>query len=310
MFGRLRVKELKLKCYESNEIAVYIWDEVENPRGIVQILHGLAEWCPRYDNFAKFLNSHGYIVIGDDHRGHGQTSGYSNKGCVEGDSFPDTVEDVYCINEYAKTTYKLPILLFGHSYGSFLAQAYISKYGFSICGVILSGTAYMNRGLVHAGNLLAGTINGLLGADAPAKLIDKMTFEAYNKPFESEDLKNAWLTRDRKEVVKYLNDKFCGHVMSYGFQASFFRGILRVSTKSAMSKIPKDLPIYITGGDKDAVGENGKLPQKLCEKYKKLGINKVEIKLYPDARHEILNEINRDEVYSDILGFINSVFEK
>ncbi len=302
------MKEFKLKCYESNEIAVYVWDEVANPTAVVQISHGMAEWCVRYDHFASFLNSNGYVVIADDHRGHGKTSGFSEKGIVEGDSFHDTVEDMYQITRYAAETYKLPVLLFGHSYGSFLSQAYIEKYGDAIKGVILSGTAYMNSGLVKTGNLLAGAIGGFLGMDTPAKLISKMTFGSYDKLFASESQKFAWLSRDKAQVEKYAADEFCGYPMCYGFQFSFFKGILKASTSRAIGRIPKNLPILITGGEEDPVGEQGKLPRRLFEEYKKAQLTDVSIKLYPGARHEILNELNQAEVYADILSFIQGVF--
>ena len=309
---RLPMKEFTLSTFDNTDIACYLWDDVADPIAVVQIAHGMGEHCGRYDDFAKFLNANGYMVIAEDHRGHGKTSGYDNRGIVEGDSYNDTVSDMIALTNYAEKKYKLPVVLFGHSYGSFLTQAYIERNGENIVGAILSGSAYMNTGLVAFGRFIAKVQELFFGPKKPANLIAKLSFGAYDKQFKSENQPFAWLTRDVEVVKKYIADEFCGaaYTMSIGFQKSFFCGLKTVYTEEALESIPKTLPIMVASGDKDPVGSNGAMVSRLYEEYKSRGIEDLTIKLYPDARHEILNELNKDEVYADFLAFIKRVTVK
>lgn len=301
------MKEFRLNSFDGTEIACYLWDNVSEPFGIVQIAHGMGEHSARYEEFAAFLNSNGYIVIAEDHRGHGKTCGYDNRGIVEGDSYNDTISDMIAVTNYSKKKFKKPVVLLGHSYGSFLAQAYIERNGDNIAGCILSGTAYMNTGVVAFGRVLAKVQKALFGGKKPARLITKLSFGGYDKAFKSEKQPFAWLSRDKGVVSKYIDDPFCGAAfkMSLGFQSSFFNGLKGIYSAETLGQIPKDLPILLSSGDRDPVGGSGKLVSRLYEEYKAIGLTNLSIKLYPDARHEILNETNREEVYSDFLTFIN-----
>jgi len=303
------MEEFNINSFDGADIACYLWDEVEQPIAVVQIAHGMGEHCGRYNDFASFLNKNGFIVIAEDHRGHGKTSGYDNRGIVEGDSYNDTVSDMIALTGYAEKKYKLPIVLVGHSYGSFLSQAYIERNGEALAGVILSGSAYMNTAQVAFGRLVAKIQNALFGGKKPAKLIGKLSFGAYDKQFKAENQPFAWLTRDKKVVKDYIADEFCGAAfdMSIAFQKSFFYGLKTVYQAASLDKIPKTLPVFIASGDKDPVGGNGALVSRLYEEYKALGLFDLDIKLYPEARHEILNEINKEEVYADFLAFIKRV---
>ncbi|HCJ01582.1 MAG TPA: alpha/beta hydrolase [Clostridiales bacterium] len=303
------MEEFKL-VGDGTEFACYLWNEVERPIAVVQIAHGMGEHCGRYNDFASFLNKNGFLVVAEDHRGHGKTCGnIEDLGKVEGDSYHDTIGDMIALTKYAEKKFKLPIVLFGHSYGSFLTQGYIERNGGALSGVVLSGSAYMNTTQVAFGRLVAKIQNALFGGRKPAKLIAKLSFGAYDKQFKSENQPFAWLTRDKEVIKKYIEDVYCGasYTMSIGFQKSFFYGLKGVYRSSELQKIPKDLPIFIAGGDRDPVGGNGALVSKLYDQYKGLGIKDVAVKLYPEARHEILNEINKEEVYADILAFIQRV---
>ena len=303
------MKETRYISFDGAEIVCYEWADVQNPIAVVQIAHGMGEHCGRYDDFASFLNKNGYIVIAEDHRGHGKTCGYENRGIVEGDSYNDTISDMIALTGDVQKRYKLPIVLMGHSYGSFLSQGYIERNGAALAGVILSGSAYMNTMQVAFGRLVAKIQNALFGGKKPAKLIGKLSFGAYDKQFKDEKQPFAWLTRDKAVVEKYIADEYCGAAfnMSIAFQKSFFYGMKTVYMSDQLGRIPKTLPIFIASGDKDPVGGNGALVSRLYEEYKALGLNDLSIKLYPDARHEILNEINKDEVYADFLAFIKRV---
>lgn len=299
------MKEIKFKAANDYEINLYIWDEVKNARGVIQLVHGMAEHLGRYDDFAKFLNSHGFIVIGDDHRAHGKTAqgrlGVVPKG---GDNFKNTVQDLVMITRYAKQTYNLPVAIFGHSYGSFLTQSYIEKASGEVIAAVLCGTACQNTFQAKFGAFVSKFGKN----DKPAKLIEKLSFGLYDKAFANEKRKNAWLSRDVAQVEKYQADEMCGQIMSYGFYQSFFEGLKDIYKARALSEIRKDLPIFIISGDKDPVGENGKLVHRLYMLYNETAIKKVEMKLYAEGRHEILNEINKNEVYNDVLNFFNQVF--
>lgn len=300
------MKKLNFKSFDNTEIAYCLWDNVKSPKGIIQIVHGMAEYVARYDNFAKFLNSKGYIVFGDDHRGHGDTAGEANLGVTNKNCFTDTVSDISTLTDKIIEKYKLPLFIFGHSYGSFLCQRYIQLYSGKIQGVVLSGSAWMGSGLVKMGKMLANFQGAFIDHKKPAKLISKLSFGAFSNPFTDTDMKNRWLSRDKDVVKSYNDDVYCGYVMSIGFQVSFMNNVTKLNNRESLEKIRKDLPIFITSGSLDPVGGNSKLVRKLYEMYTELCIKDVSIKIYDNARHEILNEINKDEVYADMLNFFDT----
>lgn len=301
------MKEIIFYGYKDYKLNLAVWDEVRNPVAVVQILHGMAEHIGRYDDFARYLNSKGYIVLGDDHRGHGKTAGAANLGKVpDGDCFFDTVQDEILITKYAEDNYKLPVIIFGHSYGSFLAQAYIQRNSGVISGAVLCGSACQNGADVKAGKLISAVQHALYGKDAEAKLIRKMSFGAYDAQFIGENKEFAWGNRDDAEREKYLADPMCNFTLSLGFYKSFFKALCKIYRSKNLSNIRKDLPVFIISGDRDPVGGNGRLVSKLYEKYIDAGLGAVSMKLYPEARHEILNEINKEEVYSDVNDFVET----
>jgi len=300
------MKQLAFKSFDDKNISYCLWDDVKSPKAVVQIIHGMAEYVARYDDFAKFLNSKGYIVIGDDHRGHGQTEGESNLGITDKNCFDSTIKDIEMLSNKALSDFKLPLFVLGHSYGSFLTQKYIQLYSEKIEGVVLSGSAWMGSGLVKFGKLIANLQGALIDHKKPAKLISKLSFGAFSNPFKDSDLPNRWLSRDQEVVKKYNDDVYCGYVMSIGFQVSFMNAVTKLYTEEGLNSIRKDLPIMIMSGSLDPVGGNGKLVTKLYNIYHNLGIEDLNIKLYEEARHEILNEINKQEVYEDVLNFFNS----
>ncbi|MDE5618706.1 MAG: lysophospholipase, partial [Clostridia bacterium] len=178
------MKEMEFNGYKDYKLNVAVWDEVDNPKAVVQIMHGMVEHIARYDDFAKFLNANRYIVIGDDHRGHGKTAKRKLGVVPAGDCFRDTVEDAIAIGKYAIDTYKKPLLLFGHSYGSFLSQNYIQKAGDQLKAVVLCGSACKNTPDVKAGKLVANIQSSLFGSDKPANLIKDMSFGPFIAQFK------------------------------------------------------------------------------------------------------------------------------
>ncbi len=299
------MKLVELNTFDNKINTVCVWDEVEHPIGAVVISHGMAEHAARYDDFATVLNKNGYVVLGDNHRGH-KYNPDGARGIVDGDSFHNTVEDALTVVEYAKKTYGVEVLLLGHSYGSFVSQRFLELHSDAVKGCILSGTAYMKGALIAAGCAIAALQESFVGGEKTGYLIDKMSFGAYNKPFEAQGQQFAWLSRDKEQVAKYENDEYCGYPLSIGYYHSFFKGVLAMYGE-AVDTISKDLPILIAVGADDPVSNKAVLATKLYNFYNQKGLN-VEYKVYENARHEILNEINNQEVYQDFLNFINKVF--
>ncbi len=297
------MNEFILNSHDNFPLHCVCWDEVEKPKGILQISHGMAEHIYRYDSFAKFLNSRGYMVFGNDQRAHGQSvSDPSRIGMAvnDGDLFVDTVKDQIFISNYLKEKYDLPIFFLGHSYGSFIGQAYIQQCDIAKA-VILMGSAYQKNALVGFATFVASLTQAFKGKDAPAKLIAELSFGQYGKLFEN----NMWLTRDKAEHDKYVADPLCGSIFSASFYKSFMKQSQNAYNKKSLENIRKDLPLLVVSGQDDPVGGQGKSTTKLYEMYKALGLKNAELKLYEGMRHEVLNELGRDLVYVDILNFLD-----
>ena len=301
------MKHMELRTFDDKINTVSVWDEVDNKIGAVVIVHGMAEHADRYDDFAKRLNREGYVVLADNHRGH-KFNPDGERGIVAPDSFENSVRDIKSVVDYAKQTYGVEVALLGHSYGSFLSQRYLELYADTVVCCILSGTAYMKGALVGMGKIIAGLQRFFVGGEKTGKLIDKMSFGAYNKPFESQGQRFAWLSRDRKKVAEYEADEYCGYPLSIDYYYYFFRSIQKMYS-DAVKSVPADLPILIAIGSDDPVSNKGVLAEKLYKFYLQNGLN-AELKVYPGARHEILNEINRAEVYNDFVAFIDKAFNK
>ncbi len=299
------MKEIEFKGFNDYELNVAIWDEVQEPKAVLQIMHGMVEHIARYDDFARYLNANGYIVIGDDHRGHGKTAKGRLGVTPKGDCFRDTVEDAIAIGKWAVEQYNLPLMLFGHSYGSFLSQSYIQKAGKQLKAVILCGSACKNTADVKLGRGVAKMQYSLFGGEKPAKMIKDMSFGPYNAQFK-EGKENAWLTRDDSKREEYNSDPMCNYTMCIAFYKSLFGALGKLYKPDAMAAVRKDLPILIISGDCDPVGGNGKLVDRLYNIYKEYGVMDVSIKLYNGARHELINELNKDEVYADVLRFLDA----
>lgn len=292
------MKTLKLKGYNNFELACYAWDNVENPTGVVQIIHGMQEHAKRYNDFAKYLNKQGLIVFASDLRGHGLTALNNNLpfGYSDGDIFMEIVNDQIKITDYLKEKYKLPITIFGHSFGSFIAQRYMVENGFKIKNIILCGSTYTNSMSFRMGYRMASLCKFFNGKKKPAKLIEKMSIKGYGKKFPG----GNWLSRDELNWNNYTQDPLCGMTFPNNFYYSFFKNVRH--NYKRLKDIPFYLPILIISGTDDPVaGKQGIF--KLFIKYGEAN-KKVYLKSYIGARHELLNEINKQEVYEDISKFI------
>lgn len=296
------------------DINVNTWEPERDtsPKGIVQIAHGMAEWAYRYDYFAKALNESGYIVYANDHRGHGLTaSGEENIGYIsDNDGFADMVEDMHELNRLIRQRHHdLPIVLFGHSMGSFLSQRFIQLYGKDIQGLILSGSNGKQSPIINIGIMMARMEMKTKGRKHRSKALDKLTFGDYNKAFAPNRTNSDWLTRDEEQVDRYIEDPYCGGIFTSSFFYDFLRGLKLITKKKNLKNIPKDLPIYIFSGSMDPVGFFGEGIKNLACMYNALDLEEVSYKLYPGGRHEMLNEINRDEVIDDVIAWLDENIE-
>lgn len=295
------------------EINVYRWEkETKEVRGVIQIAHGMVEHALRYEPFAAFLTEHGFIVYANDHRGHGKSYQHlSERGFfAESNGFERVVRDMKQL--YAMIHEKhpeVPIFLFGHSMGSFLARRYIQLNGEDFSGVILSGTGGDQKLLGKAGLAVAKLERKFRGARTPSPLMDKLIFGNYNKNFAPARTKFDFLSRDETIVDAYVADDNCGFIATAGFYVDLLTGLELIHRDSEVASIPKTLPIFLLSGDLDPVGNEGKGVQGVYEQYVRHEIENVSIKLYEDGRHEMLNETNRDEVLSDILNWLETMMK-
>ena len=299
---------------EEIEINCYKWESKEkNIKGVVQIVHGMTEHALRYDFFARKLTEEGYIVYAHDHRGHGETSkSEEERGYIaDKEGFDLLVEDVKELSDIIKKeNEELPLILFGHSMGSFVSQRYIELYGDKIDGVILSGTNGRPDPITKLGIIISRDEMILRGRKAKSKVMDKLSFGDFNSNFKPNRTDYDWLCSVDEEVDKYIADPQCGFVCTTSYYYDLIRGLWKINEKENLKLITKDLPVLIFAGDKDPVGDFGKGIIRLYECYKDLGIENLRYKLYKDGRHEMLNESNKDEVIEDILKWCNEILKK
>ena len=284
------------------EIFVYEWP-VESPKGIVQIVHGMAEHAGRYEAFARFLNKNGYYVVADDHRGHGRTDERS-LGYAPKDMFEDTLSDeALILATFRKMFADTPVIVLGFSYGSFLTQHFIARHGEELDGAIIAGSSYKKDAEVYLGSMVAALGCFFCGGKKPAKLIEKLSFGAYAKRFED----GAWLSTDAENNEAYESDPLCGFTCSFRFYSDFFRGLRRLYTADYAAKLRKDLPVLLISGADDPVGSRGRGVKKLFAFYTgRAGMRNVQMKLFENSRHEFLNEKDRrDEKWGAVLAFLN-----
>lgn len=302
------MQTLFIQVDDGTEVFVRRWDKVQHPLGIVQIAHGMAEHSGRYHRFAEFLNEQGFIVVANDHRGHGKTG---EKAGLMGYFAPEkgfdrVVDDLHFISQQLKRENpELPLFVFGHSMGSFLMRRYLQKYGEFVAGAILMGSGG-DPGLAEKLGKFIALWQMRRRPTQPSPLLDTLSFGAFNKGIKRPRTRFDWLSRDEKEVQKYIEDPFCGMVCSAGFFFDLLTGMELIHDPKEIEGIPKDLPILVLSGEADPVGKYGRGVRQFVGQLKNHNINNIELKLYPEARHELLNELNKEEVMQDIAAWLKN----
>lgn len=276
-----------------------------NVRAVLQIHHGMAEHSERYKDTVKALTDAGYAVFMHDMMNHGQSNENEAQLGYFGDrnGYISLVEDVKTLFSIAKNKYNdKKFIIIGHSMGSFVMRLFAAKYGNNIDGAIFIGTSGPNP-LTGVSVVLTEIIGGIKGQDYKSSFIKKAGFGSYNKRFENRT-DNDWLTRDTKCVDAYNADKRCGYVFSVAGYRDLAKLVSLSNSDAWYASVRKDLPILILSGALDPVGEYSKGVKKMYEKLISTGHSSVTIKLYPDCRHEVLNELSKEDVYKDIDIFI------
>lgn len=277
--------------------------DITEPRGVVQLVHGISEYILRYAPFAEYLTRYGFIVVGDDHLGHGKTaSGPEEYGFIaEQDGWTRMADDVRALRVLTGEKYPgLPYFLLGHSMGSFLARTYLIRWPGTLTGAILSGTGQEPAPTVALGKFLTGIGN----PRKVNKLVNSLSLGAYNKKFAPNRTSADWISRDEQIVDAYVADPLCSFVPTAGMNHDMMGGLQFIAGKENLSRMDKDTPVYFFSGDKDPVGGMGEGVRKVCGFFRDAGVKDVTMKLYPGGRHEMLNETNRDEVYADVLSWL------
>ena len=278
------------------------------PRAVVQIAHGIAEHIDRYRPFMEFLADNGFVVAGNDHLGHGKSIRVPEEQgfFAEKDGWWRVVDDMDKLHDIMSKEYpELPYVLFGHSMGSFLTRTYLIKHPDKYDGVILSGTGHQSPALVLGGNAAATVMAKLNGAMGDGAKLDSLAFGTYLNKIENPRTKFDWLSRDAEQVDKYIADPLCGFVGKVGLYRDMMQGIKFITDKKNIAQMNKEKPVYFMSGDGDPVGDYGKGVERAYKAFCDAGLHDVFMRLYPDGRHEMLNETNKEQVYQDILNWLN-----
>ncbi len=296
-------EEIVVKAADGHAIHVQVWRPPQAATQVIQILHGLGEHAGRYARFAAAANARGCSVYCHDHRGHGshaEQPGYFARK----DGWQRVVDDVHTVHqEIIRQNAALPVALIGHSMGSYIAQAYLIEHNPKIAALILSASTWPSRPLLLLARVLAKIEGWRLGAHRHSALLDRLGFGNFNKAFDPARTASDWLSRDEAEVDKYIADPLCGGPYTAALWSDLTAGLWAIASDSALRRISADLPILITGGEDDPVGGD-KGMGRLALHYAQTGHGRLKVKIYPAGRHEMLNDIVRDEVTQDWLDWI------
>lgn len=303
------VKNISLpSVIRTERLHTVIWIPQKEVKAVLQIVHGMVEYIERYEPFAAYLNKSGIAVIGHDQLGHGYTAKEEKDlgFFCEKDGDRAVIFDIHQVTTYAKKQFpNVPFFLMGHSMGSFFVRNYMMKFGKELDGVILMGTGYHCLPEARLGELLASGLIQLFGSRYRSRFIDQIVLGSYNRKFAPNRTEADWISSDKTTVDRYLADRFCTFKFTAGAYRDFFRVLVRVASHENMERIPKNLPIYLISGQEDPVGNFGVGVKKLYDQFKRVGIQDINMTLFPGARHEILNEKQREIVFAYLKKWLN-----
>ena len=270
-------------------VAAYRWDPAGPPRAIVQITHGMGEHALRYADLVRALNVRGFVVYAQDHRGHGATAKSADElGQIGERGWTELIGDIGRLGARARREHpSIPLVLLGHSMGSFAVQQYLLDHSRDVTAAVLTGTAVLDL------------LEPALDLDEP------MDLAMFNAAFQPARTDFDWLSRDEAQVDKYVGDPRCGFGIDTGSARAMFAGARQLADPGRVGAMRSDLPVYIAVGEMDPVGGQLALVNALVDRYTAAGLTDVTLRIYPQARHEVFNETNRDEVIDDLLAWLD-----
>ncbi|MDB6047863.1 MAG: lysophospholipase [Pseudomonas sp.] len=295
-----------LDASDHSRLYVNYWYPTVAPKAVVMFSHGMAEHSGRYQRFGEALSGAGFALYAADQRGHGQTAAHGVLGHYADDQgWSKVVGDLASLSQYVKQKHPgLPLFLMGHSMGSYIAQAYLLHHSASLQGAILSGSNFQPVSLYRSASVIARIERWRQGGTGRSALIEWLSFGAFNKHFKPARTRFDWLSRDSQEVDRYINDPLCGFRCTNQFWVDMLAGLQQISKPTNLAQIDPSLPLLIIGGECDPVSE-GKRLKDLADAIGHGGNRALQLKIYPKARHELLNETNRDEVTHDLLAWLD-----
>ncbi len=311
MLPLMKSADFEFKTVDGATLFVRGW-VIDEPKAVVQVIHGMAEHGARYARLAHALAEAGYCTYAHDHRGHGRSIPEGGKPGHKADSdgWNRIVEDTHGVNrEISKRHRGVPIIALGHSMGSFVLQQLLFEHPGDMIAAALSASNGKPPPIAALGKLVARLERLRLGKRSPSPVLQKLTFEDYNKAFAPTRTEFDWLSRDPDEVDKYVADPLLGFPVTTQVWIDMLAALDRIAKPSNVAKVPKGMPLYLFAGDRDPVGNFGKGMKNLYDAYKRAAVFDVRLKLYPDGRHEMLNEINRDEVTADFIAWCDEMVE-
>ena len=281
------------------------WDPEGEPRAVLQIIHGMTEYVGRYDEFASFMADHGFCVVGNDHLGHGDSVNSSDDYGYfrEKNGNRCLLEDIRTLRDMTREKYPdIPYFILGHSMGSFLARQFMARYGDGLAGAVIMGTGSQSALTLDSGMLLCRTIAAIRGWRYRSRLVRNMASGNYNKRFGTET-PAEWLSKNTENKKAYLSNEKCTFIFTVNGYYNLFYSFKDCQDRKTVEMIRKDLPVLLVSGAEDPVGNYGAGVKQAFKLYKDAGLQDIEMKLYEGDRHEILNELDRDKVYHDLLSW-------
>ncbi len=296
-----------LSSDDVHQIHCRLWEPAGEAKAVVQLVHGVAEYIARYDAFASFLTDHGYAVCGDDHLGHGESINDDTElGWFSDEKgWKHLVDDEKCLHDLLAQKYPgRPQVLFGHSMGSFIARTYLGVYPDGCDACVLSGTGRQAGIVCAVGKILARREIKSHGSKYRSPTLQKIAFGSYLKRIEDPIGPNDWICRDENVIRAYDADPLCGFTATAGLMYDMMDGLSIIGRTDHMAKMDKALPVLFIAGGEDPVGAYGKGVQTVAGQFKKAGMQDVTVELYPGCRHEVLNELEKEKVWSNVLAWL------
>ena len=296
-----------------NQIHARICTPDGTPKAVVQIAHGIAEHIDRYEDFMRFLAENSYVAVGNDHLGHGKSAATPDELGIfaEENGWNYVIEDMRKLREKVLEQYPgLPYVFFGHSMGSFLTRTFLIKYPALYDAAILSGTGHQSAALVNGGYLAAQLLTKKNGPRSSGQTLNDIAFGSYCKRIENPRTPFDWLSRDNDTVDRYIADPLCGFICKTSLYRDMMGGLKFLTDQKNINKMNRNAPVYFMSGAEDPVGDYGAGVEKAYKAFCRADLTDVMIRLYPGGRHEMLNELNRDDVMQDILNWLNEKMEK